>query len=62
MKPLKKTETPIGLTIKNQVKNLPIKNVNAPSTSSIAEMHILYRYTTFDEICSGVEVCRPHPR
>ena len=38
-----------------------MKNVNAPSASSIAEMHILSRYSVFDEICSGVEVCSPHP-
>ena len=46
---------------KNKVKSLPNKNVNAPSASSFAEMHIPYRYSVFDEICSGVEVCRPHP-
>ena len=25
-------------------------------------MHILYRYPVFDEICIGVEACRPYPQ
>ena len=31
------------------------------ASSSNAETHILYRYSVFDEICSSVEVYRPHP-
>ena len=31
------------------------------ATSSNAEMYIQNRYSVFDELCSGVKVCRPHP-